>query len=310
MVDAYDGTITLYAAEPDEPLLRTQQRIYPGLVRPLTEMPESLRKHVRYPEDLFRVQAEVFLTYHMRDPQVFYNREDQWQVATESFADQRVLVEPYYVIMRLPAEPEEEFLLMLPFTPAAKDNMIAWLAARSDGENYGTLLLYKFPKERLIFGPMQIEARIDQNPEISAQLTLWNQGGSRVIRGNLLVIPVGNSTLYVEPVYLQAEQGRLPELKRVVVATGNRLVMEPTLDAALASIFGEAVVAGLRPSVGAAATPAAGQALEGAAVSELAAQARQHYEQAQQALRDGQWAEFGQQLEALGRVLSAMDQSQ
>ena len=199
---------------------------------------------------------------------------------------------------------------MLPFTPAAKDNMIAWLAARSDGENYGTLLLYKFPKERLIFGPMQIEARIDQNPEISAQLTLWNQGGSRVIRGNLLVIPVGNSTLYVEPVYLQAEQGRLPELKRVVVATGNRLVMEPTLDAALASIFGEAALAGLRPSVGAAATPAAGQALEGAAVSELAAQARQHYEQAQQALRDGQWAEFGQQLEALGRVLSAMDQSQ
>ena len=310
VVDAYDGTVTLYAAEPDEPLLRTQQRIYPGLVRPLTEMPESLRKHVRYPEDLFRVQAEVFLTYHMRDPQVFYNREDQWQVAFESFADQRVSVEPYYVIMRLPDEPEEEFLLMLPFTPAKKDNMIAWLAARSDGENYGTLLLYKFPKERLIFGPMQIEARIDQNPEISAQLTLWNQGGSRVIRGNLLVIPVGNSTLYVEPVYLQAEQGRLPELKRVVVATGNRLVMEPTLNAALASIFGEAALAGLRPSVGATATPAAGQALEGTAISELAAQARQHYEQAQQALRDGEWAEFGKQLEALGRVLSAMDQSQ
>ena len=310
VVDAYGGTVTLYAAEPDEPLLRTQQRIYPGLVRPLTEMPESLRKHIRYPEDLFRVQAEVFLTYHMRDPQVFYNREDQWQVARESFADQRVLVEPYYVIMRLPGEPEEEFLLMLPFTPAAKDNMIAWLAARSDGQNYGTLLLYKFPKERLIFGPMQIEARIDQNPEISAQLTLWNQGGSRVIRGNLLVIPVGNSTLYVEPVYLQAEQSRLPELKRVVVATGNRLVMEPTLDAALVQIFGESVVAGLRPSVGAAATPAAGQALAGTAVSELAAQARQHYEQAQQALRDGQWAEFGKQLEALGRVLSALDQSQ
>ena len=189
VVDAYDGTVTLYAAEPDEPLLRTQQRIYPGLVRPLTEMPESLRKHIRYPEDLFRVQAEVFLTYHMRDPQVFYNREDQWQVATESFSDQRVFVEPYYVIMRLPAEPEEEFLLMLPFTPAKKDNMIAWLAARSDGENYGTLLLYKFPKERLIFGPMQIEARIDQNPEISAQLTLWNQGGSKVIRATYWSFP-------------------------------------------------------------------------------------------------------------------------
>ena len=299
VVDAYDGTTNFYATEPDEPILRTYQRIYPELVRPLADMPASLHAHLRYPEDLFRVQAEVFRTYHMKDPQVFYNREDLWEVATEAFADERVLMAPYYVIMRLPGEPQEEFLLMLPFTPAAKDNMIAWLAARSDGENYGKLVLFKFPKERLIYGPMQIEARIDQNPVISAQLTLWNQGGSRVIRGNLLVIPVGNSTLYVEPVYLQAEQGRLPELKRVVLATGNRLVMEPTLDEALDQLFGAEAVAVLQDG-------ATDPALAGTDAAALIAQARAHYAQAQEALRTGQWATFGQELEALGRALGSI----
>lgn len=236
-VDAYDGSIKLYLADPADPIIRTYQGIFPGLIQSIDEMPAELRDHMRYPEDLFQVQSQALTTYHVQDPQVFYNAEDVWTGASEVVGDRRQPMQPYWVTMRIPGETREEFLLMLPFTPANRDNMISWLAARSDGPSYGQLVLFKFPKDRLVYGPAQIDARIDQDPQISSQLTLWNQQGSRVIRGHLLVIPIGSSTLYVEPIYLQAETSRMPELKRVVVATGNRVVMEPTLEEGLRRLF-------------------------------------------------------------------------
>ncbi|MBI2322173.1 MAG: UPF0182 family protein, partial [Chloroflexi bacterium] len=237
-VDAYDGTVQLYVADPSDPILQVYQRVFPTLFQPLSAMPEELQQHIRYPEDLFRIQAETLRMYHMTDPQVFYNREDVWSVPREVFLDQPIDLTPYYVIMRLPDEPREEFIMMLPFTPQNKDNMIAWLSARSDRPRYGELLLYTYPKDRLIFGPMQIEARINQDPRISAQLALWQQRGSRVLRVNLLVIPIGQSNLYVEPLYLLAERGQIPELQRVIVATGNRIIMAPTLAESLAQLTG------------------------------------------------------------------------
>ncbi len=236
-VDAYDGTVTFYLVDTTDPIALAYARMFPTLIRPISAMPEALRAHLRYPEDLFQVQSNVLNTYHVQDPQVFYNGEDVWTGAAEIIGDRRQPVQPYYVMMRIPGETREEFLLMLPFTPANRDNMIAWLAARSDGAEYGKLVLFKFPKDRLVYGPAQIDARIDQDPAISSQLTLWNQQGSRVIRGHLLVIPIGASTLYVEPIYLQAETSKMPELIRVVVASGNRVIMEPTLEEGLAKLF-------------------------------------------------------------------------
>lgn len=237
VMDAYDGSMRFYLADTSDPLIHTYSAIFPGLFAPLDEMPQEIREHLRYPQDLFSVQADLYRTYHMRDARVFYNKEDLWNIPNEIYADQQVLMEPYYVIMRLPGEDREEFALILPYTPPNKDNMITWLAARSDGDAYGTLVAYKYPKEKLIFGPLQIEARIDQDPRISEQLTLWNQAGSNVIRGNMIVIPIGQSNLYVEPIYLQSEQTKLPEMKRVVLATGNRVVMEPTVNTALAQLL-------------------------------------------------------------------------
>jgi uncharacterized membrane protein (UPF0182 family) len=209
------------------------------------------------------------------------------------------MVEPYYVIMRLEGEPREEFVLMLPFTPRGKDNMIAWLAARSDEPNYGTLMVYKFPKDKLVYGTFQVEGRIDQDPGISSQFTLWNQAGSRIIRGNMLVIPVGRSNLYVEPIYLQAENGPIPELKRVILSTGNRLVMEPTLEEAVAKLFGPSSNLAISPPVsqnGTATAPAAAAPADLAAVIQSA---RGHYERSQEALRNGDWARYGEEQRAL-----------
>jgi uncharacterized membrane protein (UPF0182 family) len=313
VVNAYDGSVQFYVSDPSDPIIQTYQRVFPTLFRPLSEMPPSLRQHIRYPEDLFKIQADRFLSFHMQDPTVFYNREDSWATATEKVGSnsQPVDVDPYYVVMRLPGEPREEFLLMQPFTPLNKTNMIAWLAARSDEPNYGKLVVYKYPKERLIFGPMQVEGRIDQDPTISSQFTLWSQAGSRVIRGNMLVIPLGSSNLYVEPVYLQAENGPIPELKRVVVSTGNRVVMEPTLEEALMKLF--AGSPGVVPSVGSTAATGAQtggqpttQAVPGTGAAggtaELAAviqSANQHYARAQEALRAGDWARYGDEQRAL-----------
>jgi uncharacterized membrane protein (UPF0182 family) len=239
VVDAYHGSVDLYVADKSDPIVNTWSAIFPNLFKPLDAMPESLRRHIRYPVDFFKIQSEQLMTYHMTDPQVFYNREDQWQIPNEVYGDRPQLVEPYYLITSLPKVPFEEFLLLLPYTPRQRTNLIAWLAARSDGENYGKLLLYIFPKQRLVYGPEQIEARINQDPVISQQITLWNRQGSRVIQGNLLVIPIERSLLYVEPLYLEATQNSLPTLVRVIVAYENRIVMTQTLEQSLQAIFEE-----------------------------------------------------------------------
>jgi uncharacterized membrane protein (UPF0182 family) len=326
VVNAYDGSTRFYVSDPSDPIIQTYQRVFTGLFQPLSEMPPSLRPHVRYPEDLFKIQADQFRSFHMQDPTVFYNREDAWATATEKVGSnsQPVDVDPYYVVMRLPGEPDEEFLLMEPFTPINKTNMIAWLAARSDGPNYGKLVVYKYPKERLVFGPQQVEGRIDQDPTISSQFTLWSTSGSRVIRGNMLVIPLGSSNLYVEPIYLQAENGPIPELKRVIVSTGNRVVMEPTLEEALTRLFGagpgvvpsvgstaasaQAAQAGALPAAGQAVPPASGQAPASSELSSIIQSANQHYTRAQEALKAGDWARYGDEQRALEADLKRLSE--
>ena len=238
VVDAETGDMTFYLIGADDPIAATWDRIFPDLFTPADAMPPEIRAHLRYPEGMFRLQAEQYLRYHIRDPRTFFIGEDLWAIPMEKFRQQEQLIEPYYVIMRLPGEEREEFSLILPFTPRNKQNTIAWLAGRSDGEHYGTLRAYRFPTDDLVFGPAQIEARIDQDPGISAQLTLWEGAGSEVIRGNLLMIPIGESFLFIEPIYLQAESSRIPELRRVVVANGNTIAFESTFERSLDVVFG------------------------------------------------------------------------
>jgi hypothetical protein len=267
-VDAYDGTVRFYVADRADPLIRTTARIFSGLLQPLEAMPADLRAHIRYPEGLFRVQAAMYAVYHMRDTQVFYNKEDLWSIPVVHGVGGDRSMEPYYLILRLPGEPKEEFVLLIPFNPSKKDNLSAWLAARSDPPHYGKLVVYNFPKQKLIYGPRQIEARIDQDSFISQQLSLWNQRGSQVIRGNLLVIPIERSLVYVEPLYIAAEKGQLPELKRVIVGFGDRIAMEETLEGAIARVFGGPV-----PQAGAEVAPSPPVGAEGSVKTLLEAAA-------------------------------------
>jgi uncharacterized membrane protein (UPF0182 family) len=237
VIDAYNGTVNFYVADPQDPIITTLGNIFPNLFQPLDALPIALETHLRYPVDLFRIQSERLLAYHMRDSQVFYNREDLWQIPREIYGREPRPVQPYYLIMSLPTAPTEEFILLLPFTPTQRNNLIAWLAARSDGAEYGKLLLYEFPKQQLVYGTEQIEALINQDPVISQQISLWNREGSRAIQGNLLVIPIEQSLLYVEPLYLEAEQNSLPTLVRVIVVYQNRIVMAETLQQGLQAIF-------------------------------------------------------------------------
>ena len=237
VIDANNGTVRFYIADPQDPLITAWSKIFPQMFQPLGNLPPNLRSHLRYPVDFFKIQSERLMIYHMTDPQVFYNREDQWQIPNEIYGNETRKVEPYYLITSLPNVSFEEFILLLPYTPKQRTNLIAWLAARSDGENYGKLVLYNFPKERLIYGQEQIEARINQDPVISQQISLWNRQGSRVIQGNLLIVPIEQSLLYVEPIYLEATQNSLPTLVRVVVAYENRIIMARTLEQALQGIF-------------------------------------------------------------------------
>lgn len=237
VIDAYSGDIDFYIADPSDPIVQTWNKVFPELFKSLDEMPVSLRSHIRYPQDMFSTQSERLLTYHMIDPQVFYNREDQWEIPQEIYGTEAQLVKPYYLIMKFPQATSEEFILLLPYTPTSRPNLIAWLAGRSDGRHYGKLLLYQFPKQKLIYGPDQIEALINQDPVISQQISLWNREGSRAIQGNLLVIPIEQSLLYVEPLYLEAEQNSLPTLVRVIVVYENQIIMAQSLDKALQAIF-------------------------------------------------------------------------
>jgi uncharacterized protein len=297
VVDAYDGSMQFYVIDDSDPVLNTYRQIFPGLFTDGSAVPPETRSHFRYPVDFFKIQAQVYSSYHMDNPEEFYNREDLWRFPMEIYDSQPQVMEPYYVIMRLPEAEQDEFILILPFTPVNKDNMIAWIAARSDGAEYGNLLLYEFPKQELIYGPSQIEARIDQNPEISQQLTLWSQEGSRVIRGDLLVIPIERSLLYVEPIYLRAEQGELPELRRVIMSYNNQTVMEPSLEAAIAAIFGDR-----QPD-------SSNRAAPSNVLSPLAQQALDAYQNAQQALQDGDWATYGRYQQELGELLEQLNQS-
>ena len=248
VVDAYHGGLKFYIANPDDPIIQTYKKIFPDLFLPMSQMSDFLKDHLRYPEDMFSIQAETYLQYHMTDPTVFFNKEDQWSIPSEISFGKQQPVEPYYVIMKLPGEKEVEFVLILPFTPADKPNMVAWLASRMDRPHYGELVAYTFPSGVQVDGPVQIEARIDNDTEISQQFTLWDQSGSAVIRGNLLVIPIADSILYVEPIYLMADGVPLPELKRVILASANKVVMEETLDDALKELFGTQISLTQTPS--------------------------------------------------------------
>jgi hypothetical protein len=240
VVDMYDGTVSFYIMDPNDPLLAMYQRTFPGVFKELSDLSPDLKSHLRYPEDMFGIQADEYKAFHMTDPQVFYNREDLWVAPQEKYDGAVAAMDPYYMLMKLPGSGQLEYLIMTPFTPQKRDNMIAWLAARCDFPDYGKMLFYELPKDKLIFGPNQISAMIDQSTTISQQLTLWDQKGSGVIRGKLIVIPIENSFLYVVPLYLKAEGTNFPQLKRVIVATGDKVVMEPTLDEALSSLFGTA----------------------------------------------------------------------
>ncbi|HEY7473194.1 MAG TPA: UPF0182 family protein [Gemmatimonadota bacterium] len=316
VVDAYHGSVTFYVWDVDDPILSTYRAIFPTLFTPRDSMPDELRAHVRYPQDLFTIQAEVLRSYHMGDPKVFYNREDLWNIPNEIYQGQPSVMVPYYVLLQLPDDEGLEFQLVLPFTPNRRDNMIALLAAKSDPENYGRRVIYEFPKDRLIYGPMQIEARIDQDPVISEQITLWSQKGSSVIRGNLLVIPLANSVLYVEPLYLQAQQSQLPELRRVIATYGTTIVMEPTLEDAMLALIrrtaGSAVAREVAEEIGltgGAAGAAAGPteaAVTAPTPAGLVSRANEAYDRAVAAQRAGDWAAYGEALEELGRILDEL----
>ena len=319
VIDAYDGTVDAYIADPNDPVVQTYAKIFGGIFKPISAMPADIRKHVRYPGDLFRIQTALHATYHMTEPDAFYHREDQWQIP--GGLNKATNENPFmrHIIMRLPGEKNPEFIFMTPFTPRGKDNLAAWMVARMDGENYGKLSVYRFPKQSLVYGPKQIANRINQDTDISRQLTLWDQKGSEVIRGELLVIPIEESLIYVQPIYLRAEGGNIPELKRVVVAHENRVVMRETLEEGLDALFGSGAAAetrtnaqdslstlGVEPSVvGGGAVPSTGAAPSGA-VSALLREAQTHYDRAIAAQRAGNWTEYGREIEQLGATIRAL----
>jgi uncharacterized membrane protein (UPF0182 family) len=317
VIDAYDGTTTFYVFDNEDPILAAYRRIFPGLFKDAAAMPPGLRKHMRYPESLLKVQAEVYGLYHMTDPQVFYNREDLWTVATEVAMSEgggqtTQAMQPNFVLMKLPGESGMEFVEILPFTPANRNNLIGWIAGRSDGDHYGTSVVYEFPKNKLVDGPLQIEARIDQNAQLSGQLTLWNQQGSHVRRGTLLVIPTGRALLYAEPIYLQAAQSPMPELRLVVLALQDRLVYATTFEAALAALFGGSP-SSLSPTEAARAAPVPGTSASATASqpamdrNALIAQAAKDLTDYQRLTAAGKLGEAGQKLEELKRTIDTLN---
>jgi len=301
IVDAYDGTVDLYISDANDPIIRTYARIFPGIFQPMDAMPADLKSHMRYPQGMLTIQAMMYRAYHMEDPQVFYNKEDLWSIPGKIAGGGEQEMEPYYTIMKLPEGKKEEFILLLPFTPSNKDNMSAWMAARCDAPHYGKLIVYNFPKQRLVYGPKQIEARIDQDTEISKQLSLWNQSGSQVIRGSLLAIPIEKSIVYVEPLYLAAEKGQLPELKRVIVAFGNTIAMEQNLELALQRIFGGQLMKETPLETGTA--PAAKVTTD----REIALEALNHYRKAQEMLRQNNWSGYGEELRKMDTLLRSLE---
>lgn len=341
VINAYDGDVNFYVAEEDDPIVNTYANIFPDMFQSLDDMPESLQSHIRYPQDLFSIQADIYSVYHMTDPNVFYNREDVWEIPRENYAGREIQMEPYYISTVLPGEDEVEFTLMLPFTPAGRNNMVSWLGARSDGENYGELKLYSFPRGELVYGPSQIESRIDQHGYISQMLSLWDQVGSQVIRGNLIVLPVENSIVYIEPIFLQAETGALPELRQVIVAYGDRIAMEDNLETALEVVFGEraptqdiedAEIEELDEVEDDLDMPEPDTEIDDLEedmappeidaepefepeelpeeTSELISEISRAYRQAQQASQEGDWAEYGRHMDRIEELLQRLEENQ
>jgi hypothetical protein len=302
-VDAYDGTMKFFVSDPDDPVLKAWSGVFPGLFRPLSEMPAGLKAHLRYPQDLFSIQSEIFRVYHMTDANTFYNKEDVWD--RSSSGDGKTTLEAYYVNMRLAGEEKTEFALITPFMPVNRDNMIAWMAGRSDGENYGELLVYQFPKQKLIYGPSQVEALTNQNSEISAQLSLWSQRGSAVIRGNMTVVPVGNGILYIQPLYLRAENSELPELRRVITSTGGKVVWGETLEESLVRLLAPSEGRQMLPP---SAAPAPRSEGETATLSVLAREASDAWDAARKALREDDWEKYGREMKKLESVLKEMQE--
>lgn len=323
VIDAYNGTVDYYVVDEEDPIIQTYQSIFPDLFKPFEEMPEGLQNHIRYPEDLFTLQSQILTTYHMQNFRVFYNKEDQWAIPQERYGDSTITMDPYYTLMQLPGSEELEFVLMAPFTPVGRNNLVAWMAAHCDPPNYGNLTLYKFPKDRLAFGPMQVEAQIDQHGEISRLISLWDQRGSRVIRGNLLVLPMDNAVLYVEPLFLQSEQTGLPQIRGIILSDGERVVMEETIEEALVALLGsmpdedkypelkeqveEAMETprdlSLEEPVDEDWTPGISPDFPEGDLNELILRAERLFEEGQQAMRDGNWSRYGDIQEELQRIL-------
>ncbi len=343
VIDAYNGTTRFYLVDPSDPIAQTYGRIFPGLLQPLDDMPAALRQRLRYPQDIFAVQAAMFATYHMQGAAVFYNKEDQWEIPSIDSGDRPVRMEPYYTIMKLPGERGAEFIQMLPFTPRQKDNLAAWMIARSDGEHYGKLAVFQFPKQKVVFGPRQVVARINQDQAIAPQITLWNQQGSQVIQGTLLVIPIEESLIYIRPLYLRASGGQIPELNRVIVAHQDRIVMAETLSKALDRLFpadgstppptppldAASMAAMLRQtpaggdapgtttpagtgtqSSGTAPTPGTPTPAMTPEMRTLVQQADTYYRRAMDAQRAGDWAQYGEQIRNLGRALAELREAE
>jgi hypothetical protein len=313
VIDAYDGSVTAYIADANDPIVRTWANVFKGIFQPIDSMPADLRRHLRYPEDIFRLQTTLYATYHMTEPEDFYHREDQWQIPRiqEGEAESAFM---RHIVMRLPGEDSAEFVFMSPFTPRNKDNLAAWMVARNDGDHYGELLVYRFPKQSLVFGPQQIVNRMNQDPEIAREVSLWDQRGSQVVRGALMVLPIEDALIYVQPLYLRAEGGRIHQLERVVVAYQNQVVMERRLEAGLARLFGGAgaeppptrvAAAGEAPAAPVSTTAPA----PNAASAELLRRAQQHYDRAMEAQRAGNWAQYGSEIAQLGAVLKQLQGS-
>ncbi len=308
VIDTYDGSVTAYIADPRDPIIRTWANVFEGIFQPLDSMPADLRAHVRYPEDLYRLQTALYSTYHMTEPEDFYHREDQWQIPTIQQGESESAF-MRRIVMRLPGEDSAEFVFMSPFTPRNKDNLAAWMVARNDGDHYGELLVYRFPKQSLVYGPQQIVNRMNQDPEIAREVSLWDQRGSQVVRGALMVLPIEDALIYVQPLYLRAEGGRIHQLERVIVAYQNQVVMERRLEAGLARLFGGASILPPPPRVATAgeapATPAVTTTAPApnAATAELLRRAQQHYDRAIEAQRSGNWAAYGSEIAQLGAVL-------
>ena len=300
VVDAYNGDTSFYVVDENDPIAMTYQKIYPKLFKSMDQMPEGLQSHIRYPNTLFQIQASVYTRYHMEDVKVFYQNEDVWDIANEIYGKDQQVMEPNYFVVKLPGEKDAEFINSIPYTPKSKQNMTALMVARNDGKNYGQLILYRFPKSKTIYGPMQIEAQINQNPEISSDFTLWSSKGSSYKRGNLFVIPIETSLLYVEPVYLEAENSAIPEVKRVIVAFDDKIAYEPTLGEALNVLFGDGTSEEENQPQG------SGSNNNTETKADLIKKAVKAYEDAQGALKNGDWSKYGEYMKELENALKKL----